>query len=135
MTANARQIHARSAYASVAATTRTEGASPHRLVELLFEECLASMKRAELGLLNGAMAIATPAAAKAGAILDALTASLDFEQGGRIAGDLAAIYDYCRSRLRTGIASGTVADIESAQVMLAEIASGWAAIGDRNATP
>ncbi|MBV7256988.1 flagellar protein FliS [Pacificimonas sp. WHA3] len=123
------RIKAHNQYASVAASTRAEGADPHRLVALLFEECLTCLKRVELSLMNDAGDLAGTAASKARAILDALSGSLDFEQGGRIADDLAAIYDYCKNRLTHAVTTRDGNAAREAHGILAEIASGWAAIG------
>lgn len=122
------QLHARTAYASVAGSTRVEGADPHRLIMLLFEEGLDCITRVELGLMNGATDVAGQAAAKARSILTALKGSLDFEKGGRIAADLEAIYTYCQDRLAAAIRMRDAAFAKEAKSVFSEIADGWQAI-------
>lgn len=124
------RTRAHSQYASIAVSTRTEGADAHRLVALLFEECLACLKRTELALLNDAVQLAGPPASKAGAILHALSGSLDFEKGGKIADDLAAVYGYCQDRLADAVRMRRGGAAAEAHAILLEISTGWDAIGD-----
>ncbi|MGB7404741.1 MAG: flagellar export chaperone FliS [Pacificimonas sp.] len=125
------QHRAHNQYASVATSTRTDGASAHRLVALLFEECLTCMKRTELALRNDAADLAGTAASKGGAILKSLTGSLDFQKGGAIAEDLQAIYTYCQDRLSNAITKRSADEAAEAHRILSEIASGWDAIGGK----
>ncbi|HEX7781974.1 MAG TPA: flagellar protein FliS [Sphingobium sp.] len=112
-------------YAAVHAGSRTDGASPHALVKILFDELTFAMDAAVVAERQGDRAKATEKSSRALTILHALESSLDFEQGGDIALGLAQIYRQARRLL----VAGTPDDVTQARAMIAEIAEAWAQIG------
>ena len=112
-------------YAAVHAGSRTDGASPHALVKILFDELTFAMDAAVVAERQGDRAKATEKSSRALTILHALESSLDFEQGGDIAIGLAQIYRQARRLL----IAGTPDDVTQARAMIAEIAEAWAQIG------
>ncbi len=112
-------------YAAVHAGSRTDGASPHALVKILFDELTFAMDAAVVAERQGDRAKATEKSSRALTILHALESSLDFEQGGDIALGLAQIYRQARRLL----IAGTPDDVTQARAMIAEIAEAWAQIG------
>src|SRR3546814_2683984 len=78
---------ARQSYAAVDTMTRTEQASPHRLIELLYDELLACLRQSEIALRNGDMPLKSSRLSKALSILHGLESSLDFASGGEVAQD------------------------------------------------
>lgn len=119
--------HAHSVYANLASTTAVTGANPHRLVKMLFDELGSSL--AQLALAFDDPQRRARAAAKATSILIALSASLDFERGGRIADDLSAVYDYCARRVQETLRSGLREPVDEVRALIADIAEAWTAIG------
>lgn len=116
-------------YAAVHTGGRIEGASPHALVKILFDELLLAMDAAALAERQGDRAKASEKHARALSILHALETSLDFEQGGEIAMGLAQIYREARRLLILGAQQRSVDEVEQAHDIIAEIADAWGRIG------
>ena len=119
-------------YRSVDLSSRIEGASPHQLVQLLFDELLKAMDAMAAAMARRDFGRRGERQARALSILSGLETSLDFEQGGEIAGGLAAIYREARRLLIAAGREGDGAPLERARAMIAEIASAWEGIGVRN---
>jgi len=116
-------------YAAVHAGSRIEGASPHGLVKILFDELAIAMAAAAEACRQGERFKMLEKNTRALSILHALESSLDFEQGGDVAVGLAQIYRETRRRLISVTHDGGIKDIETAQALIAEIAEAWNSIG------
>lgn len=112
-------------YAAVHSGSRTEGATPHGLVKILFDELLLAMDAAALAERNGDCMKVSDKQARAMSILFALEASLDFDKGGDVAVGLAQIYRESRRLLLAGAKERSAAPVEQARAMIAEIADAW----------
>jgi flagellar secretion chaperone FliS len=120
-------------YRSVDLASRIEGASPHQLVLIMFEEAVKALEAMAVAAERGDYVQRGTRQSRALSIIHGLEGSLDFERGGEIATGLAAIY---REARRLAIAGGRENDpqqIRRAAEMLNEIASAWVAIGERAA--
>ena len=122
-------LHAARRYAAVHAGSRIDGASPHSLVKILFDELLLSLDAAALAEGQGDRAKASDKQARAMSILHALESSLDFERGGDIAVGLAQIYREARRLLLLGATERRPDHVEQAHAMIGEIAEAWERIG------
>ncbi|MCW2363692.1 flagellar protein FliS [Sphingobium sp. B1D7B] len=116
-------------YAAVDSGSRVEGATPHQLVRILFDELLLALDTAALALKAGDRHKCLDRQTRALAILHALETSLDFEQGGEIAISLATIYRETRRRTLEATVANDPSLMESAHGFIAEIASAWKQIG------
>ena len=116
-------------YRNVDVSSRLEGASPHRLVAILFEELLKAIEAAQAALRMGEAGRRAERQARALSILHALEASLDHEKGGEIATSLAAIYREARRLINLAARDNSAEPMEQARAMLADIASAWEVIG------
>ncbi len=116
-------------YAAVHSGSRVEGATPHALVRVLFDELLIALGSAALAERNGDRVKVSDKQARAMSILFALESSLDHDKGGDIALGLAQIYREARRLLLEGAKSRTVEPVEQAKAMIAEIADAWNQIG------
>ncbi|MFM6853280.1 MAG: flagellar export chaperone FliS [Sphingopyxis sp.] len=126
-------MSARLSYGSVDFTSRVEGATPHQLVVILFDELLASLDTMAIAAARGQFATYLDRQSRALAVLQGLDTSLDFEAGGELARGLASIYSQAKQRiLNASQTEDRVAAITGVRVMLAEIADAWAAIGQPN---
>lgn len=117
------------AYKSVDLVSRIEGASPHQLVQVMYEELLKALDAMSVAVKRGDYVQRGQRQQRVLAILTGLTTSLDFDKGGAIAIDLAAIY---REARRLVIAAGRENNaelVQQARDMLFEIATAWEAIG------
>ncbi|MFB0872938.1 MULTISPECIES: flagellar export chaperone FliS [unclassified Sphingobium] len=116
-------------YAAVHSGSRTEGATPHGLVKILFDELILALEAAALAERNGDRMKVSDKQARAMSILFALESSLDHDKGGDIAMGLAQIYREARRLLMQGAKERSAAPIDQARAMIAEIADAWNQIG------
>lgn len=71
---------------------------------------------------------------KARDIMMGLSSGLDYEQGGELAPQLAALYDYISRRLTDANVSNDLKALEEARGLLAELKAGWDALPDVTAS-
>jgi flagellar secretion chaperone FliS len=120
--------NARARYMDVDVTSRVEGASPHRLIGILFEELDKIVDAMVVAQGRGDVSRVFNAQSRALTILHGLETSLDFKNGGEIAPGLAAIYREARRLLRAAPQESSPQRIESARDLLREVSGAWAAI-------
>lgn len=116
-------------YRNVDMSSRLEGASPHGLVAILFEELIRAIETSQAADRRGDRGKRAERQARALSILHALEASLDFDNGGEIATSLSSIYREARRLISVGARHGQPAMVEQARTMLADLASAWESIG------
>jgi flagellar protein FliS len=118
------------AYRRVGVETSVEDASPHKLVELLFDGYMEALTQARGHIQQGQIELKGRAISKAARIVEeGLKACLDLRRGGRLAADLDSLYAYLAVRL-------TLANVRNDQQMLDEceqlvepLRQAWKAIG------
>jgi flagellar secretion chaperone FliS len=118
-------LRAQSQYKSLELASRVEGASPHALVAILYEELLRSLDVLGAALRHGKDIAREPSAARVRSILTALSASLDFDQGGGVAQTLAGVYRAMTMTLAEAIASGDGAKLTELRDGIATISESW----------
>ena len=89
-------MRARQQYAAIDTATRTEQASPHRLIEMLYDELLSALRQAEIAVERGDLGMKSSRISRALSILHGLESSLDFNRGGPVAESLSSAYAYLR---------------------------------------
>jgi flagellar secretion chaperone FliS len=103
------------AYARVGVETGVMGASPHRLIVLLYQGARQAISQARMHLQQGNVADRGMAVSKAIRIVESgLQQSLNLEVGGEIAQRLNALYSYMTRRLLE-------ANIQQSEAMLVEV--------------
>jgi len=125
------QFGARARYQSVDLASRIEGASPHRLVQIMFDELIKAIDALTVAVRRRDLSQRAQRQSRALAILNGLETSLDFEKGGEIATGLAAIYRQARRALVQACRDDDADAIARAGQQLGEIASAWTAIVER----
>ena len=115
-------------YQSVNTGAQVEGATPHRLIQMLFEGCLTRLSQARGALQRGQMAEKGERIGKAIDILGGLRASLDLEQGGELADNLDRLYEYMSARLFEANLKNDEQILEEVAGLLRTVKSGWDAI-------
>ena len=115
-------------YGGVDLRGRVEAASPHGLVQLLFDELLGAMRQAELCIRNSDRARKGERVARALSILGGLESSLDHARGGALAERLAGVYRHARAEIVAASKSDDADRAHGATDMIAEIAAAWRAI-------
>ena len=122
---------AKARYQRVDVTSRVEGADPHELVAILYDEVLKSLDAMSVAIARGDYMQRGERQAKALRLISGLEMSLDFDQGGEIATGLARVY---REARRLVIAAGRENDgekVAQARDMLGGIAEAWVQIRER----
>jgi flagellar protein FliS len=118
-------------YQSVDISSRIEGATPHRLVQIMYEELLKALDAMAFATSRGDYVQRGERQSKVLAILTGLETSLDFDKGGQIAVDLVAIYREARRLVIAGGREGDAQLIVQARDVIQEISNAWDAIGLR----
>ncbi|MBV8250434.1 MAG: flagellar export chaperone FliS [Comamonas sp.] len=122
--------HAANAYKQVGVQSVVDGASPHTLIQLLFDALDASLNAAKGAMQRGEVEEKGRQIGKAVRILEeGLKAALNPEQGGEIAQNLASLYDYSITQLTLSNLRNDVVLLENVQSVLAPVAQGWREIG------
>lgn len=116
-------------YAAVDTGSRVEGANPHQLVKILFDELLLAIDASIISDRKGDRGKCSEKQARALSILHALESSLDFEKGGKVAVGLAQIYREARRLIVAGLQARSAAEMHEARNIISEIADAWSAIG------
>lgn len=123
---------AKARYRTVDIGAKVEGATPHGLIAVLFEELTKTLDTLAVGIgpngtLNRAGIIQRRG--RANAILLSLAGSLDHAQGGDLARGLSAIYHETRRLIGVGVEQNDPKSIVQARGMIGEIAEAWNQIG------
>ena len=111
--------------------TGVEGASPHRLIDMLLDGARMQLQRAEGCIAHHDIEGRTRAISKAVSIIAGLQASLDHDQGGELSANLDALYDYMQRQLFRANADSDAAVVSEVLDLLATLHEAWGAIGDQ----
>jgi flagellar protein FliS len=118
------------AYRQVGNETAVASASPHRLIEMLFDGCMDALAQAKGALRAGQVEVKGRALGRAARIVDeGLRAALDLRDGGALAADLHALYGYLTMRLTAANLRNDEAAIDECQRLLTPLRDAWRAIG------
>jgi flagellar protein FliS len=116
---------ARARYQAVDVSSQIEGASPHQLVGILFDQLLQAIDIMLAAQRAGNRARMIERQSKASMILITLETTLDYQAGGELAINLALVYREGRRLLQLGVRTLTPEPVEQAKAMLGEIVSAW----------
>ncbi|MCL2344472.1 MAG: flagellar export chaperone FliS [Desulfobulbus sp.] len=120
-------------YQNVGFEADIRGSDPYRLIVLLFDGALAALDRAETALAAKDFQSKTNTLTRAiEIILDGLSASLNIEEGGNVAANLKALYDYMASRLTHANFHNDVGAIQEVRGLLTEISEAWKEIAPKH---
>ncbi len=101
-------------YRNMSAQSAVDGASPHKLVSMLYHAVTGEIATARGALQRGDIAEKGRAIGHAVRVLEeGLRAPLDTERGGALAANLADLYDYLQRRL-------TIANLKNDDTVLTE---------------
>ena len=128
-------LRAASAYRTVGAESSVNGASPHQLINLLFDGLLQSLNAARGAMARGDVAAKGSEIQKAVRILEeGLKGGLDDARGGELAGRLRALYNYCIDRLTAANLRNDGEAVAEVAALIAPVAQGWKEIGRSRAS-
>ncbi len=117
------------AYRRVGFESDIPSASPHRLVNLLYDGAIQAVQGARMHMEQRQVAAKGMAIGKAIRIIDeGLKASLDPIRGGDLALRLSALYDYLTLRLVTAGSANDTQGLEEVERLLQTLRDAWVAI-------
>ncbi|HDJ1441194.1 TPA: flagellar export chaperone FliS [Serratia rubidaea] len=118
------------AYAQVGLESGVMSASPHQLIVMLFDGAQSALSRARILMEQGNITGKGQALSKAINIIDnGLKSGLDHQQGGEIAAQLDALYDYMKRRLLQANLHNDLLALDEVAKLLENIADAWRQIG------
>ena len=116
------------AYQQVNTQTSITDADPHKLIQLLLDGALERINMAKGKIEAGDYAAKGNLITKSMEIVAALRTSLDFEQGGELAGNLEALYDYMERGLLEASIRNDVEKLDEIAGLLRTVREGWEGI-------
>jgi flagellar protein FliS len=124
------------AYAKVGLETGVTGASPHKLIVMLFDGALVALTTAQQHMKDGNIQEKGKAISKAIMIIDGgLRASLNKQVGGQIATSLDALYEYMSNRLLIANLRNQPEILDEIHRLLEDLKSAWVEIGANGDKP
>ena len=121
---------AANAYRQVGVQSGLESASPHRLIQMLFDGLLQNLNTAIGALQRGDIELKGQQIGRAVRILEeGLKGGLNRELGGELATNLGALYDYCVQRLTVANLRNDAAAVEEVVALMSPVAKSWQEIG------
>ena len=117
------------AYRQVSVETSVGMASPHQLVNLLFESLLVAIGAARAGLAKRDMVVKGENIMKAVRLIDeGLKPALNLKQGGTLAENLDKLYEFCLLRLTQANLHNDDAALGEVARVIEPLAQGWSEI-------
>jgi flagellar secretion chaperone FliS len=117
------------AYRQIGNSTAVDGASPHKLVSLLFDALLSDIATARGAMARGDIAEKGRAIGHAVRILqEGLIAPLDMQAGGAVAQNLNDVYDYVVRRLTHANLKNDAQALTECYDLIVPIHEAWAQI-------
>jgi flagellar secretion chaperone FliS len=122
--------YGQAAYKQVAVDTAVASADPHRLTLMLYDGALEAVRQAASCMQQGLVAEKGRLLGKAVRIVEeGLKASLDRNAGGKLAQQLASLYDYAALRLLQANLRNDAKALDEVTRLLEDLRGAWAQIG------
>jgi len=120
-------------YSSLDVETGVAGASPQKLVLMLYDGALKAIFDAKVAMARSEIPLKGSAISKAIAIIDeGLRPALDMNAGGEIAANLMALYDYISSRLLYANLKNDAHSLDESARLLSELRAAWETLDQRS---
>lgn len=116
-------------YRDIDVASRVEGATPHGLVLIMFDELLKGIDTLSAAEVARDQMRRNTAQARVVSLLHGLESSLDYKRGGEIADNLGRIYREARRLLGPTPGMERPTALTQARDMLATVSGAWEAIG------
>jgi flagellar protein FliS len=124
------------AYRQVGLETAMSSATPHKLIELLFDGFRDALARARGAMRAGQIEVKARAVSHAARIVEeGLKAGLNLADGGQIAADLNALYAYVGMRLTHANLHNDEAALDECARLMEPVHAAWVEIGPRVHAP
>ena len=112
-------------YRQVSVAAMVEDASPHRLIQLMFEGLMARLAAARGQITRRDIPGRAKSIGSAVAILGGLQQCLDDAKGGDLARNLDALYEYAQQRLFRANVDNDIAALDEVVDLIGGIKSAW----------
>lgn len=117
------------AYQSTAVQGDVAAADPHRLVAMLLDGAMQCLSTARLCLERGDIVRKAQLLHRCVHIIAELNGSLDHKNGGELASNLAALYEYMMRQVLRANLENKESYLTEVMSLLGEVRSAWIAIG------
>jgi flagellar protein FliS len=117
-------------YNKVGKVVSVDGASPHRLIQMLLEGALTRIAGAQGYMRRREVAAKGEQISQAISIIDGLRGSLDREKGSEIADNLDGLYDYMMRRLVQANMSDDLGILDEVRALLRQVKEAWDGIAE-----
>lgn len=124
-----RDSNALQQYHQVGVQAKVAEATPHELVQMLLDGAIARIAAAKGAMQAGETARKGDLIGRAIGMVDGLRTGLDMTQGGELAANLEALYDYMSRRLLEANLRNDPGALDEVAGLLRELQAGWRAIG------
>jgi len=121
-------VSAVQAYRSVDLGASAQTASPHQLISMLLTGALEAIAKAKGAIERKDIETRSNQINKASAIVMELKESLNVEQGGELADNLASLYSYMAVALMHANRENDASRLDEVTKLLSEILDGWSQI-------
>lgn len=115
-------------YQQISLDSAVAEASPHELVRMLMQGGLDNISRAKGSMRRGDIGNKAQCITYAVHIIDRLRGDLDLKQGGEIAQNFDALYEYMTRRLIEANVNNDMQLLDEVASLLSEMKSGWEAM-------
>jgi flagellar protein FliS len=115
-------------YGEVSVQAGTAYADSVQLIQMLFDGLLDSLAAAEGQIERHEIQAKGESLSRATRIVLGLQGSLDLDQGGEIAANLADLYDYCTRRLMHANLKNDVEAVQEVKRLIGEIRDAWSQV-------
>lgn len=129
MVANS-QHRGMNAYQYAELPSLVDGEDPHGLIQLMLDGAAARVNQAQGALEAHDVPLKCELIGKSINLVEGLRVCLDAEQGGEIADNLAALYDYIARRLVQANAFNDIDALKEVSSLLRELQAGWREMGE-----
>ncbi len=112
-------------YKQVGVHSQVTEASPHRLVQMMFEGAISRIFKAKGMMARKEIAQKGETIGQAIAIVDSLRASLNLDDGGELAENLWSLYDYVTRRLVLANSKNSAEMLDECASLLGQVKEAW----------
>ncbi len=115
-------------YRKVSLDNEIAVASPHRIIQMMFEGALQRIAQSRYAIENADLATKGVNIGKAIGIINGLNSSLNMDSGGEMVDNVSQLYDFMLRRLSEANMNNEVQALDDVTEILKTIKEGWDAI-------
>ncbi|MFL0797188.1 MAG: flagellar export chaperone FliS [Cellvibrionaceae bacterium] len=116
-------------YSAVRTDASAQAATPHQLIQMLFDGALERIAQAKGAMQQKNITLKGEKISSAINIVGGLKDNLDLETGGEVAENLASLYDYIQRRLMEAHSKNDPMILDEAAALIIEVSDAWKQIG------